>query len=51
MSTVTIADIEAAAQVLAGQAVATPLLESARLNARVGGRLLVKAECLPTPRQ
>jgi threonine dehydratase len=39
-------DIESAAQRLAGQAVATPLLESTQLNARLGGRLLLKAECL-----
>jgi threonine dehydratase len=46
MSDVTIGNIEAAARALAGQAVVTPLLESARLNERVGGRLLIKAECL-----
>ena len=39
-------DIEAAAARLAGFAVTTPLLESPALNARLGGRLLVKAECL-----
>jgi threonine dehydratase len=42
----TFADIEAAALRLAGKAVLTPLLESPELNARLGGRLLVKAECL-----
>lgn len=46
MSGVTIGDIETAARALAGQAVVTPLLESARLNEHVGGRLLIKAECL-----
>ena len=40
------ADIEAAASRLAGHAVATPLLEAPLLNRRLGGRLLVKAECL-----
>lgn len=38
--------VEAAAKRIAGHAVATPLLESAALNELVGGRLLVKAECL-----
>lgn len=42
----TIADVEAAATRLAGRAVATPLLESPLLNERVGGRVLVKPECL-----
>ncbi len=46
MSGVTIGDIEEAARALAGHAVVTPLLESARLNEYVGGRLLIKAECL-----
>jgi threonine dehydratase len=41
-----IADIEAAARRLEGAVVQTPLLESAALNERLGGRLLVKAECL-----
>jgi threonine dehydratase len=41
-----IAAIEAAAERLAGVATVTPLLESPTLNARLGGRLLVKAECL-----
>ena len=40
------ADIAAAAARLRGPAVATPLLESPALNARLGGRLLLKAECL-----
>jgi len=41
-----IADILAAARRLVGLAVTTPLLESPALNTRLGGRLLVKAECL-----
>ncbi|HXQ54107.1 MAG TPA: threonine/serine dehydratase [Stellaceae bacterium] len=41
-----IADIEAAAARLAGFAVTTPLLEAPALGARVGGRVMVKAECL-----
>ncbi|HKW52203.1 MAG TPA: threonine/serine dehydratase [Stellaceae bacterium] len=39
-------DIRAAARRLDGRAVLTPLLESPPLNARLGGRLLVKAETL-----
>jgi len=39
-------DIEAAAARLKGEAVETPLIESAGLNALTGGRVLVKAECL-----
>lgn len=42
----TIADIESAAAVLAGNAVETPLLESPLLNQRLGARVLVKAEML-----
>ena len=42
----TIDDIRAAARRLDGRAVLTPLLESPLLNARLGGRLLVKAETL-----
>lgn len=38
--------IEAAARRLAGHAAVTPLLEFAALNARVGGRVLVKPETL-----
>ena len=38
--------MRAAATRLAGRVVATPLLESVLLNARLGGRLLVKAETL-----
>jgi threonine dehydratase len=40
------ADVEAAAERLRGLAVPTPLLESEALNERVGGRVLLKAECL-----
>src|SRR5215472_8303382 len=40
----TVADIEDAARRLRGTAVVTPLLESPVVNARLGGRLLVKAE-------
>lgn len=40
------ADIEAARQRLKGEAVVTPLLESQLLNEAVGGRVLIKAECL-----
>ena len=43
---VTIADIEDAARRIAGFAVRTPLLESPKLNALTGGRILIKAECL-----
>jgi threonine dehydratase len=42
----TFADVEAAAARLRGNSVRTPLLESEALNDRVGGRVLVKAECL-----
>jgi threonine dehydratase len=41
-----IAAIRAAAGRIAGEAVLTPLLESPAVNARLGGRLLVKAEPL-----
>ncbi|MEQ8603199.1 MAG: threonine/serine dehydratase [Marivibrio sp.] len=41
-----VSDVEAAADRLAGVALETPLLESPLLNQRVGGRVLVKAECL-----
>jgi threonine dehydratase len=40
------ADIEAAAQRIEGAAIRTPLLENPRVNDRLGGRLLVKAEPL-----
>lgn len=39
-------DVTSAAVRLSGRAVRTPLLESALLNDQLGGRLLVKAECL-----
>jgi threonine dehydratase len=42
----TIDDVRAAAERIKGKAVLTPLLESPPLNARLGGRLLVKAEAL-----
>jgi threonine dehydratase len=42
----TFADVEAAARRLDGVTLRTPLLENARVNAMLGGRLLVKAECL-----
>ncbi len=43
---VTIADIRAARERLAGRARETPLLEAALLNRAAGRRVLVKAECL-----
>ncbi len=43
---VTLADIEAAAERLAGQAIRTPLIESPALNERAGLRVLLKAETL-----
>ncbi len=46
MLTPTIDDITAAAGRLMGHAVETPLLESALLNERVQGRVLIKAETL-----
>jgi threonine dehydratase len=42
----TFVDVQAAARRLEGVVVRTPLLENARLNAQLGGRLFVKAECL-----
>jgi threonine dehydratase len=42
----TIDEVRDAGRLLSGLAVRTPLLESALLNERVGGRLLVKAEVL-----
>ncbi len=44
--TVKLADIEAAAGRLAGQAVETPLIESPALNERLGARVLIKPETL-----
>lgn len=43
---VTPAAVEAAARRLEGRAVRTPLLENTELNARAGGRVLLKAEVL-----
>ncbi|HEV2533064.1 threonine/serine dehydratase [Phenylobacterium sp.] len=43
---VTFADVEAAAERLAGHAVVTPLIESPALNARIGARVLIKPETL-----
>lgn len=45
-ASVTLEDIEAAATRIAGAVRHTPLLESATLSRRIGGRLLVKAESL-----
>jgi len=42
----TYVDIEAAAQRIDGAAIRTPLLENPRVNDRLGGRLLIKAEPL-----
>lgn len=42
----TFADIEEARSRLRGQAVVTPVLESPLLNAALGGRILLKADCL-----
>lgn len=42
----TIADVQAAARRLEGVTLRTPLLENARVNAKLGGRLFIKAECL-----
>jgi threonine dehydratase len=39
-------DVRAAAQRLHGKAVATPLLSSPQIDAQLGARLLIKAECL-----
>jgi len=46
MSTVTFADIQAAAARIEGVAVKTPLLESPALNERLGGRVLIKPETM-----
>lgn len=46
MSDITLGNIAEAARRLAGHAVVTPLLESPLLNERIGGRLLIKADCL-----
>ncbi len=42
----TYADVEAAAGRIAGFAVETPLIENPELNARIGGRVLIKPETL-----
>ncbi|MBT3306058.1 MAG: threonine/serine dehydratase [Alphaproteobacteria bacterium] len=42
----TYADVCSAAEQIAGHAIQTPLLESPLLNEALGGRILVKAECL-----
>lgn len=42
----TVADVRAAASRLKGRALLTPLLEWPPLNERVGGRILIKPECL-----
>lgn len=39
-------DIEEAARRLDGYAIKTPVIESRKLNALTGGRILIKAECL-----
>ena len=39
-------DIALAAKRIRGEAIVTPLLENAKLNALVGGRVFIKAECL-----
>lgn len=44
--TISLADIQAAAGRLKGLAVETPLIESPALNARLGGRVLLKPETL-----
>ena len=43
---VTLVDVQAAAQRLAGVAVETPLIESPALNARLGAQVLIKPETL-----
>ncbi len=42
----TFADVQAAARRLKGVTIRTPLLENERVNRNLGGRLLLKAECL-----
>jgi len=44
LSAPTLADIQDAASALSGISIRTPLMESADVNARLGGRLLIKAE-------
>ncbi len=42
----TFADVQAAARLLDGVTIRTPLLENERVNRALGGRLFIKAECL-----
>ncbi|WP_373503257.1 threonine/serine dehydratase [Aestuariivirga sp.] len=42
----TFSDIEKAAERIKGYAVRTPVIESPKLNALTGGRILIKVECL-----
>jgi len=42
----TFADVQAAARRLEGVTIRTPLLENERVNAKLGGRMFLKAECL-----
>jgi threonine dehydratase len=42
----TFSDVQAAARRLEGITIRTPLLENQRINAMLGGRLFLKAECL-----
>ena len=43
---VTIADVERAGQLIAGEVRETPVLPAGELSRRVGGRVVMKAECL-----
>lgn len=43
---ITLADVESAAAALSGVAIRTPLIVSAELDDRVGGKVLIKPECL-----
>ncbi|MGB0697349.1 MAG: threonine ammonia-lyase [Rhodospirillaceae bacterium] len=45
-SPLSLAEIEAAADRIAGAVAETPILENPLVNAQLGGRLLLKAECL-----
>ena len=45
-SSPTFSDVQVAARRLDGIVVRTPLLENARVNEQLGGRLFIKAECL-----
>ena len=46
MHTASFEGVRDAARQIAGQAVRTPLIESPALNARLGGRVLLKAETM-----